>query len=105
MPRPDLLKAIREEIYHHPDDFLKIINNPAFKSRFSFFDDDKLKTAPQGYPKDWEHIDLLRYKSYAPYRMIGEEELFSSDLLENIINDLRLMQTFNQFLYDAIGYE
>jgi uncharacterized protein (TIGR02453 family) len=105
MPRPDLLKAIREEIYHHPDDFLKIINNPAFKSRFSFFDDDKLKTAPQGYPKDWEHIDLLRYKSYAPYRMIGEEELFSADLLENIINDLRLMQAFNQFLYDAIGYE
>lgn len=102
MPDPVKLKAIRNEIYNHPDSFIEIIEDPEFKEKFRLFEDDKLKTAPNGYPKDWEHIDLLRYKSYAPYRIVNEEELFGKDLFENIIRDFEILHRFNQFLYEAI---
>jgi len=102
MPQPEFLTAIRNEIYYHANDFLEITEAPEFKNNFAFFDEDKLKTNPKGYPKDFEHIDLLRNKSFAPYMSISEEQLYSSDLLEFILEKFRLMQPLNQFLYDAI---
>jgi uncharacterized protein (TIGR02453 family) len=104
MPQPDMLKAIRNQIYNHPEEFIEILEETEFKARFALFSDDKLKTAPKGYPKDWEFIDLVRYRSYAPFRTIGEEELFSTELLENIINDFKILHRFNQYLYEAIGF-
>ena len=103
MPQPDYLKAIRTEIYDHIDEFLDIINDPEFKNNFDFFDDDKLKTNPKGFPKEFEHIDLLRYKSYAPFYSISERELFSYDILELIIEKFRLIYPLNRFLYEAIA--
>jgi uncharacterized protein (TIGR02453 family) len=102
MPQPDVLKAIRNEIYYHTDDFLEIIEAPEFKNSFDFFDEDKLKTNPKGFPKEFEHIDLLRHKSFAPFATISEEQLFSNDILEFILEKYRLMLPINQFLYEAI---
>jgi uncharacterized protein (TIGR02453 family) len=103
MPDPDKLRAIRTEIFEHPLDFLEIIEDPDFKNNFKLYDEDKLKTAPKGFPKDFEHIDLLKYKSYSPYIEISEEQLFSPDIIETIVNHFRLLVPFNQFLYSAIG--
>jgi uncharacterized protein (TIGR02453 family) len=102
MPDAEKLKAIRNQIYEHPEAFLEIIHEPDFQSRFALFADDKLKTAPNGYPKDWEHIDLLRYKSYAPFRMIPDEELYDPSLVEHLVEDFSYLHRFNQFLYEAI---
>jgi len=102
MPDPDKLKAIRNEIFGHPESFLEIIHEPEFQTRFTLYADDKLKTAPNGYPKDWEYIDLLRYKSYAPHRLVTDEELFSANLVPALVEDFRLLHRFNQYLYEAI---
>jgi uncharacterized protein (TIGR02453 family) len=103
MPHPDVLKAIRNEIYYHTDDLLEIIEAPEFKKTFDFFDEDKLKTNPKGFPKEFEHIDLLRHKSFAPFMKITEEQLFSPDILEFILEKYRMILPINQFLYEAIG--
>jgi uncharacterized protein (TIGR02453 family) len=103
MPQPDMLKSIRDAIYTHPDSFLEIIEDEPFKKTFTLYDEDRLKTAPKGYPKEWEHIGLLRYKSYSPWCPVSEEELFSPDLIEMVVEKFRLMHPFNQFLYESIG--
>ena len=102
MPEPNMLKAIRTEIFNHPADILEILNNPEFSAVFTLYNDDKLKTAPKGFPKDFEHIDLLRYKSYAPFVPISDEQLFSPDILEFILTKYKLLSSFNQFLNHAI---
>jgi len=102
MPDPDKLKAIRTEIYNHADDFLELIEDTEFKKWFQLYDEDKLKTAPKGFPKDFEHIDLLRYKSYSPFMNISDEELFKPDIIEKIVDKLSLLTRFNQFLNYAI---
>ncbi len=102
MPDANKLKVIRNEIFEHPEAFLELIHDPEFQFRFTLYAADKLKTAPNGYPKDWEYIDLLRFKSYAPHRLIADEELFDESLVETIVEEFRLLHRFNQFLYEAI---
>ena len=57
MPSPEHLSAIRQEIYYHPDVYLGIIDKEPFRSNFNQHYFDPLKTAPKGFPKDWEHIE------------------------------------------------
>src|SRR5512147_2634069 len=65
MPSAPMLKAIREEIYENIDEFREIIQAPAFVKHFgNRLGDDKLSSAPKGFPKDFPFIDLLKYKSY-----------------------------------------
>lgn len=102
MPMPDKLRAIRTEIYSNPQDFLDIIEEDDFKNNFFLFDEDKLKTAPKGFPKDFEYIELLRYKSYSPCMNISDEQLLSPDIIEIVLRKFRYLLNFNQFLYYAI---
>lgn len=103
MPEADKLKSIRTEIYNHTEDYIELISAPEFKEKFQLFSDDKLKTAPRGFPKDFEHIDLLRYKSFAPFMRINDEQLFDPNLIETIISNFKLLTPFNHFLNHAIG--
>ncbi|MFA9392612.1 MAG: DUF2461 domain-containing protein [Prolixibacteraceae bacterium] len=105
MPEANKLKAIRTEIVEHTADFLELVEDPDFTSKFNFFSDDKLKTAPKGFSKDFEHIDWLRYKSYAASRSVSDEELFSPDLIDKIVEDYRNLAPLNQFLNNAIDQE
>lgn len=102
MPEPSKLKAIRTEIFNHPQDLLELLEEPDFKKSFQLYGDDKLKTAPKGFPKDFEHIDLLRYKSYAPFMNVPDSVLLGDDVIEFILNQFKLLSTFNHYLNHAI---
>lgn len=105
MPEPHKLKAIRTEIYSYPSDFIDLIEEPEFKNTFRLFNNDKLKIAPKGFPKDFEHIDFLRYKSYAPLMDVSDEQLFDSNLIDFIVSKFKLVAKFNQYLHSAIDSE
>lgn len=102
LPPPEHLQAIRQEIYYHPHDYISIIENEDFKSTFTIEYFDKLKTAPKGYPKDWEHIEHLKNRSYAVGHLVGENELFAPDFLDKALEIFRIIQPFNRYLNRAI---
>ena len=62
-PPADVLRAIRTAIYQSPGEFKAIIYDKQFKALFGELYGEKLKTAPRGFPKDFEDIQLLNYKS------------------------------------------
>jgi uncharacterized protein (TIGR02453 family) len=106
MPAPDILKAVRTEIFENTDDFKKIINNKKFKSSFKgILDDGKLKTAPKGFPKDFEDIDLLRYKHYIVSKTINEDLITSDKFLDEINSVFKTIYPFNSFINEAINYQ
>lgn len=60
--------------------------------------DDKVKTAPKGYPKDHPHIDLLRYKSFIYMRQFSDKEAQSVDFPKMIIETFKAMKPYVDFL-------
>lgn len=103
MPQPDVLKAIRQEIYHNVEPFLELTSSAAFTKYFKAFDTESvLKTAPKDFPKDWPHIALLKYKSYTVTQLIGDEVVLRDNFLDTIREVFLAMKPFNSYLNRAI---
>jgi len=101
-PAADVLRAIRMEIYEHPDGFKEVLYDNDFKEYFTEIMGEKLKTAPKGFDKEFEDIDLLRYKSYAFGYSLTDEQVLSADLVELAVSVFRQLSHMNRFLNDAI---
>lgn len=102
MPPPEYLYAIRQEIYYHPQNYIELIENKEFKSTFTVEYSDKLKTAPKGYPKDWEHLDLIKNRNYAFGHRVEESELYASDFLTKAIEVFKIIYPLNRYLNKAV---
>lgn len=101
-PEADSLKAIRLHIEQHADEFLKIINDKNFKKYFPALFDDKLKTAPKGFPKDHEHIDILRYKSFAFSHEVDNKVLTGDGFIAYAVDTYKQLHKMNAFLNEAL---
>jgi uncharacterized protein (TIGR02453 family) len=103
MPQPDILKAMRQEIYHNIDEFLEILSNKEFKKNFGEIDQDHmLKTSPKDYPKDWAHIDLLKFKSYTISKALTNEMVADAKLLDEVRIVFKAMFPINKFFNRVI---
>jgi uncharacterized protein (TIGR02453 family) len=77
------LKAIRQEIFYNIDDFLSILKKESFANFYNgIYDYGKLKKAPLGYDSDFEHIDILKNKSFVVSSPIDAEGLTNMEMLE-----------------------
>ena len=102
MPSSEKLKAIRKEIYLFPEDFSALIGDPFFVKNFTFFQEDKLKRPPLGFPADFSLIDYLKYKHYCPWVPIPDEWFILPDLSARIVEFFTNMKPFNDFIYRAL---
>ncbi|MBR4440568.1 MAG: DUF2461 domain-containing protein [Bacteroidales bacterium] len=100
-PSKDNLEYIRRFIFNDPESYLKIINHKDFKGNFIMMD-DKLKTAPKGYPKDFEHIDLIRYKSFSPYRNFSDAEFCADGFEDMVTRYLSYLKPYVQYINNII---
>ena len=101
-PPADSLKALRTEIFDHPDDFKKLIYSDSFRRTYPEMYDDKLKTPPKGFPKDFPNIDLLKYKSYAFTSRIDDSVVAGDAYVGKIIDAFKELAPVNRFLNTAI---
>jgi len=102
MPLPEYLQAIRQEIFYHPKNYMDIIENQEFKSTYTLEYSNKLKTAPKGYPKDWEHLDLIKNRNYAFGHRIEENQLYASDFIEEANRLFKIIYPLNRYLNKAV---
>ena len=102
MPPAEPLKAIREYMAENAEEFLDIIKDKNFKKVYPEMMDDKLKTAPKGYPKDHEHIDLLRYKSFVFSHQFSKSQVSANNYIENLVHSFKTLQPVKRFLNEAL---
>ncbi|HJD74913.1 MAG TPA: DUF2461 domain-containing protein, partial [Bacteroides reticulotermitis] len=69
-----------------------------FKKYFPVVGEDFLKTAPKGFPKDFEHIDYLKCRQYTCAYNISDEFFTQADALEEIEKAFRQFKRFGDFL-------
>ncbi len=104
MPPSPWLKAIRRSIYEHIDEFTEIIQSPVIKKEFGEISGDKLKNPPQGFPKEFSEIELLKFKSYDLVKMLPDDYFTRKNILKEVLTLFRLMYPFIRFLNEAEEY-
>ena len=103
LPQPDILKAVREEIYHNSDEFLAILSDKEFKKHFGSLDQEyMLKTSPKDYPKDWPHMELLKHKSYTVSKALPQNLILSEKLMDEVRAVFKAMMPMNNLFNKVI---
>src|ERR1700749_2463625 len=104
MPEGDHLKAIRQEIDYNGGELKKIIDEPEFVKIFGDFrKQEQLKTLPQGYTAENEHIDLLKLKSFIAIHYLTDAEVCSPKGLQTIVLLCNKIHPINIFLKNALA--
>jgi len=102
LPPSQVLRAIREDIFEHTEEFKEIILSPAFTKHFNGIDANKLKTAPKGFPKDFTDIELLKYTSYTISKSRSDKQMSDGSIIDEILVAFKTMYSYNRFLNEAI---
>ena len=99
MPRPEVLKALRQSIYDNIDEFNEIIHQPKFKKAYPKLNDEgKLKKLPVGFPADFPDADVLKNRSFLVDYPLSEEELQSPDFVNHLAKLAETAYPFLSFL-------
>ncbi|MBN2893518.1 MAG: DUF2461 domain-containing protein [Bacteroidales bacterium] len=100
-PNPTL-KRIRWGIYQNIDEFLPIISEKEFKKAFGGIVGSKLVNPPKGFDKDFEHIDLLKFKDYNVIVNFEDKQIVKDDFIDKVVDYFKKMISFNQFLNKVV---
>lgn len=99
LPSP-IITGIRKSIKDNIEEYLDIIENPQFKKIYKKIGENPVKTAPKGFSKDWEHLDLVKPKDYYTSCYLLDSEVVSKNFLKRA---LEIFQTGKPFM-DFINY-
>ncbi len=98
----DLLR-IRKEFELDSTEIREILEKANFKKAFGGFNQEyKVKTAPKGFSKEDENIDLIRLKSFFVVHKFTDKEVFSKDFQELLIYHYQLLIPFFDYMSDVL---
>jgi len=96
-PMPPVLKAVRQAVYDNIEEYKEIVEEKTFAATFVDME-DKLKTVPRGFPKDFPDADYLKNKHYAFSHLVKDEFFAADDCLDKSIEVFKRMYPINKFL-------
>lgn len=101
-----VLKAVRESIVDNVEEFAAIVEAPAFKSLFPVIGEERLKTAPKGFPKDFTYMRYLQPKDYSVSTPLDDGLLLSPGWEDKVVEIFRTMKPMLDFVnYTVDDYE
>jgi len=102
-PSPEVLGKVRQEIDYSGEELESIIQAKQFRDTYGEpYGEDRLKTAPKGYPKDHPHLAYLQLKHYVYMRQVEDEEVTKGDFGDRAVGYFKTLYPFNQFLSKAL---
>lgn len=99
--KEDLLR-IRQEFEMDDSEIRDIINDEPFKKTWGDFVGDELKTAPKGFDKDHQAIDLIKKKQYIFIKKFSDEEVLAENFLEEIDSAFRVVRPYFDYMSDVL---
>ena len=101
-PNPDDLKRIRVELAADGSELRKIMKSKDFVNTFGELEGDKVKTAPKGYSKDHENIDLLRYKQFLVGKKFSDKEVLDKNYYKEANKVFKNMRPFFDYMSEVL---
>jgi len=97
-PSSDILKEVRFEIYNHYEEFEDILAEASFKKIFSELRGEKLKRPPVGFPKEFPHIEWIKYKEFMTFHSIPDSQVAHKDFVPSVLKVFKTMKPLKEFL-------
>jgi len=97
-PEPARLAAFRAQVATHPDRVMAALEDPGFVKRFGKVNGEQLKRVPTGFAADHPQSELLKLKDVVFGRTLGDEEIFSRDLPDILVEDFAAAMPVYRFL-------
>ncbi len=101
-PNPEDLKRIRLDISDNYTDWKKLLNTKSIKNTFDNMHGEKVKTTPQGFPKDHIAIDLLRYKQFWFEHHFTDQEVIAVDFLDTVNKTFKVIRPFFDYMSEVL---
>lgn len=92
-----LITDIRKAVYDNIDEYLSIIKQPEFERLFPVVGMNPVKTAPKGFPRDWEHIDLIRPRDFYVSHRLSDKEVLSKSFLKKAADIFKTAKPYCDF--------
>ena len=93
-PNKEDLKLIRAQIDIDDEPLRSALDDKEIKKLFGSLEGEQLKTAPKGWEKEHESIDLLRYKQFILKRGFSDKEVLSSNYVDMVVESFLTMLPF-----------
>ncbi|MEO1200567.1 MAG: DUF2461 domain-containing protein [Pseudomonadota bacterium] len=102
-PPSDDLRAIRQHIVDQPKAWAALKAENGLGILLDGFEADRLKTAPRGFPKDHEHVEDLKRKSFVVSQRLPREAVTGPDLIDSVAKAYCSCAPANAFICTALG--
>ena len=102
MPAPEVLKAVRQEIDYHFDEFEAVVTEKKFKKLFGQVQGESLKKIPQGYNPENPAAEYLKLKSYTTMHNFDKEAITGKSFEKDCVNLFNTMKPFVDFINRVI---
>jgi len=105
MPPKEQLKLMRQEILFNPDSYLELINTSVMNDQYERGGkEDMLKKGPVGFPKDFIHMEELKYKHYIWSRSYGDAAIQHTGFASSVVEDYKGLYPVVSYLNHAMSF-
>ena len=101
-PNKEDLFRIRKEFEMDDSEIREILNQTKFKNTWGGFVGDELKTAPKGFDKEHQAIDLIRKKQFIFIKKYTDKEVNSKGFLDDVNTSFVNVRPFFDYMSDIL---
>lgn len=101
-PNKEDLLRIRKEFEMDDSEIREILENKTFKSIWGGFVGDEVKTAPRGFNKDHQAIDLIKKKQYIFIKKFSDKEVLDSKFIDTVNESFKVVRPFLDYMSDVL---
>lgn len=100
-PNKEDLLRIRKEI-ELDDELQQILQSKEIKSTFGNLVGEEVKTAPKGFNKEHERIDLIKKKQFLLIHKLSDEDVLSKDFTDKVVTVFKASRPFVNYITDVL---
>ena len=101
-PNKEDLFRLRKELELDASDFRKIIEEKKFKKIWGELQGDQVKTAPKGFNKEHENIDLIKKKQFIFVRNFTDDEVIGDDFGKKVGESFKAIRPYFDLMSDIL---
>ncbi|WP_412985085.1 DUF2461 domain-containing protein [Pontimicrobium sp. IMCC45349] len=101
-PNKDDLFRIRKEFEMDASEMRDIMSDANFKATWGALEGEEVKTAPKGFSKEHENIDLIKKKMYIFTRKFSDKEVLAPDFVDTVEESFKAIRPFFDYMSDVL---